>query len=66
MNKIWYQHFMHKEMFVFTTEEGNNKNVSGWDCKGNKFENKFHFIDGRYKKVEDPEQIELLNVEFKN
>lgn len=63
MKRIWYQHFEHKQMFIFPTEEHPNK-ASGWDCKGNKFENEFHFIDNRYIKIEDPEQIELLNLEF--
>lgn len=59
---VWFEHFLHKGMFV-RKEEGKNV-ASGWDCKGNKFENKFHFIDGRYVKVKDQEQSELLNLEL--
>lgn len=65
MKRKWFKHFMHDQMFVFKKEEDiQTNNCSGWDAKGNKFENEFHFIDNRYLKITDPEQIELLDLEF--
>lgn len=64
MKRNWFKHFKHDQMFVFNTDQGHPNLCSGWDCKGQKFENEFHFIDRRYKPIEDPEQIELLNLEF--
>lgn len=60
-NRIWFEHFLHKGMFVFTS--GNNI-CSGWDCKGNRFENEFHYIDKRYKPVIDEDLIQDLNTKF--
>jgi len=63
-NKIeWFEHFLHKGMFI---KKENGNTCSGWDCKGNKFFNQFYFVDNRYKKIEDPEQIELLELELAN
>lgn len=64
MKREWYQHFKHRNMFVFK-ESGKHK-ASGWDCKGNKFTNQFHFIDNRYIKVSHEAISNHLNKEFDN
>lgn len=65
MKRQWYKHFRHKKMFVFKTEgQRHPNNASGWNWKGVKFENEFHFIDKRYKLITDPEQIRQLDADF--